>query len=181
MTMNGLEMQHLEILITGVQECKNWARDDLTEAKQMGQFADGIITWGGSQLCLSEASTVHNAKVEKLRLDEFKLARALRDSWVSQVKATSKYSIPHRGISVYGSSTFNDEIKFWRLDFCGVFRLVHFDTFFVPLKKSEFGTKAKEAILWSLTLGMRIKAEVSAREKDARPIDHEERELMQEM
>ncbi|KAI8350247.1 hypothetical protein B0O80DRAFT_458490 [Mortierella sp. GBAus27b] len=181
MTMNGLETQYLEVLITGVQERRNWARDDLTEAKQVGQFADGVETWEGSQLCLSEASTVHNAKAEKLRQDEFKLARALRDSWVSQVKATSKHTIPRRGIAVYGSSTFNDETRFWRLDFCGVFRLVHFDTFFIPLKKGEFGTKAKEAIIRSLALGMRIKAEVSAREEDAKPIDHEERELLQEM
>jgi hypothetical protein len=114
-------------------------------------------------------------------IKKFKLARALKDYWVSQVKATSKHSVPRRGIAVFGSSTFNDETKFWRLDFCGVFRLVHFDTFFTPLKKSEFGTKAKEAILRSLALGMRIKAEVSAQEEDAKPIDHEERELLQEM
>jgi len=97
------------------------------------------------------------------------------------VKATSKHSIPRCGIAVYGSSTFNDETKFWRLDFCGVFRLLHFDTFFVPLKKSEFGKKAKEAILRSLTLAMRIKAEVSAREEEAKPVDHELREMLQEI
>jgi hypothetical protein len=181
MTMTELETQYLEVLITGVQERKNWARDDFTEAKQTGQFADGVITWEGSQLCLSEASTLHDAKTEKLARDEYKLARALKDSWVNQVRTTSKQSIPRRGIAVYGSSTFNDESKFWRLDFCGIFRLVHFDTFFVPLNKGEFGTKAKNAILRSLTLAMHIKAEVSAREKDAKPLDHEERELLLEM
>ncbi|KAG0253235.1 hypothetical protein BG011_006477 [Mortierella polycephala] len=175
MTMTGLETQYLEVLITGVQERKNWARNDLIDAKQIGQFADGVTIWEGSQLCLSEASTIHNGKAEKLRQDEFKLARAMRDSWVSQVKATSKHSIPRRGIAVYGSSTFNDETKLWRLDFRGVFRLLHFDTFFVPLKKT------KEGILRSLILAMRIKAEVSAREEEAKPVDHEIREMLQEI
>ncbi|KAF9536453.1 hypothetical protein EC957_010886 [Mortierella hygrophila] len=170
MTMTGLETQYLEALITGVQERKNWARNDLIDTKQIGQFADGVTIWEGNQLYLSEASTIHNGKAEKLRQDEFKLARAMKDSWVSQVKATSKHSIPRRGIAVYGSSTFNDETKLWRLDFCGVFRLLHFDTFFIPLKKSEFGKKTREDILRSLTLAMRIKAEVSAREEEAKPV-----------
>ncbi|KAG0221193.1 hypothetical protein BGW41_007131, partial [Actinomortierella wolfii] len=180
MTITGLETRYLEVLITGVQERKNWTRDGLTEAKQMGQFADGATIWEGSQLYLSEASSIHNAKAEKLRQDEFKLARAMRDTWISQVKAISKHSIPRRGMAVFGSSTFNDETKFWRLDFCGVFRLIHFDTFFVPLKKSEFGKKAKEAVLQCLTLALRIKAEVSAREEKAKPVDHELRELLLE-
>ncbi|KAF9920694.1 hypothetical protein FBU30_009380 [Linnemannia zychae] len=178
--MTGLETRYLEILITGVQERKNWARDDLMEVKLTGQFADGVATWDGSQLYFSEASSIHNAKAEKLRQDEFKLARAMKDSWVSQVKATSKHSIPRRGIAVFGSSTFNNETKFWRLDFCGVFRLVHFDTFFIPLKKNEFGRKAKEAILQSLILAIRIKAEVSAREDETKPVDHEMRELLKD-
>ncbi|KAG9060709.1 hypothetical protein KI688_009820 [Linnemannia hyalina] len=181
MTMTGLETQYLEVLITGVQERKNWARNDLIDTKQIGQFADGVTIWEGCQLCLSEASTIHNGKAEKLRQDEFKLARAMRDSWVSQVKGTSKHSIPWRGIAVYGSSTFNDETNLWRLDFRGVFRLLHFDTFFIPLKKGEFGKKTKEAILRSLTLAMRIKAEVSAREEEAKPVDHEIREMLQEI
>ncbi|KAI8347015.1 hypothetical protein B0O80DRAFT_502988 [Mortierella sp. GBAus27b] len=56
-----------------------------------------------------------------------------------------------------------------RLDFCGVFRLIHLDSFFIPLKKSDFGTKAKEVILRSLALALRIKTEVPARGEAAEP------------
>ncbi|KAK3806747.1 MAG: hypothetical protein J3Q66DRAFT_358366 [Benniella sp.] len=181
MTLAGLETQYLEVLITGVQEHKNWNRDNLTEAKLVGQFADGLTIWGGNQLYLSEASSIHGAKAEKLNQDEFKLARAMKDSWVSQVGALSKYSIPRRGMAVYGSSTCNDETKFWRMDFIGVFRLVQFDAFLVPLKKDEFGVKAKEAIMRCLLLATRIKTEVSEREKKAKPVEYEVRELMQEV
>ncbi|KAK5801763.1 hypothetical protein F5H01DRAFT_371582 [Linnemannia elongata] len=48
MTMTRLETRYLEIFITGAQEHKNWARDDITEAKRIGQFADGAIMWEGS-------------------------------------------------------------------------------------------------------------------------------------
>lgn len=50
------------------------------EAKPIGQFADGATIWKGSQLCLSEASSIRNAKAEKVQQDEFKFARALKDS-----------------------------------------------------------------------------------------------------
>lgn len=104
----------------------------------------------------------------------------MRDSRVSQVRATCKHSVPLNGIAVFGSSTFKDETKLWRLDFRGVFRLVHFDSFFIPLKKSEFGNRAKLYILRCLELAMRVKAEVGTRGKDAAPVDHEMRELLEE-
>lgn len=178
--MTGVETQYLEVLISGVLERKNLEKDVLTEAKQPGQYADGVAIWGGSQIFLLEASTIHSPKAEKLRRDEFKLARAMRDSWVSQVRVTCKHSVPLSGIAVFGSSTFKDETKLWRLDFRGVFRFVHFDSFFIPLKKSEFGKKAKVSILRCLELAMRVKAEVDAREEDAAPVDHEMRELLEE-
>lgn len=177
--MAGIETQYLEILITGVQERKNWGRDELTEVKQVGQFADGVAIWGGNQVYLSEASQIQHSKSDKLRQDEYKLARAMRDSWVSQVKGLSKQSVPPRGIAVYGSSTFNDETKLWRLDFQGVFRIIHFDSFFVPLAKEGFGKKAKEAILRSLALAIRVKEEMSKRE-NLECVDHEMREFFKE-
>ncbi|KAK3807272.1 MAG: hypothetical protein J3Q66DRAFT_445041 [Benniella sp.] len=64
MTVTGLETQCLKVLIAGVQERKNWTRDDLTEAKQTGQFANGVTTWESSQLCLSEASTLRQYLLE---------------------------------------------------------------------------------------------------------------------
>ncbi|KAG0303201.1 hypothetical protein BGZ98_006903 [Dissophora globulifera] len=180
MTMAGVETQYLEVLIAGVLERKNLDKDDLTEAKQAGQYADGIAFWEDNQIFLSEASTIHSPKAEKLRQDEFKLARALRDSWISQLRSTCKHSVPLSGMAVFGSSTFKDETKLWRLDFGGVFRLVHFNSFFVPLKKGEFGKKAKVSILRCLELALRVKAEVDARENDADPVDHEMRELLEE-
>lgn len=43
-------------------------RDDLTEARQIGRFADGVR--GQSAIPL-EAMVIHNAIMKKLRQDEF--------------------------------------------------------------------------------------------------------------
>ncbi|KAG9060910.1 hypothetical protein KI688_007867 [Linnemannia hyalina] len=82
-----IETRSLEVLITGVQERKNHDKDPLIEAKQVGQYADGVTFCGSSQLYLSEASTIHNPKADKCVRDEFKLARAMRDSWINQFDA----------------------------------------------------------------------------------------------
>lgn len=83
MTMTSVETQYLGVLIFGVFERKSLKKYDLPGAKHPGQYADGVAIWGDSQIFLSEASTIHIPKAENLRRDEFKLARALRDSWVS--------------------------------------------------------------------------------------------------
>ncbi|KAG0322759.1 hypothetical protein BGZ99_003147 [Dissophora globulifera] len=70
MTMAGVETQYPEVLIVGALERKNLEKDDLTEAKQAGQYPDGVTFWENSQIFLSEASTIHSPKAEKLRQDE---------------------------------------------------------------------------------------------------------------
>jgi len=86
MTITGVETQCLEVQITGVQKRMNFRRDEMPETKHPGQFADGAAIWDGNQICLSEASLIQLAKTEKMRQDEFKLAGALRDSWIRSVK-----------------------------------------------------------------------------------------------
>ncbi|KAK3807277.1 MAG: hypothetical protein J3Q66DRAFT_445045 [Benniella sp.] len=150
MTITGVETQYLEVQITGVHKRMNLRRDEMTEVKHPGQFADGVATWNGNQICLSEASLIQQAKPDKMKQDEFKLARALRDSWISQVKTMSQHWISKCGLAVYGSSTFNSTTKLWRLECRGVFRLINFDSFLGARKTSA--SMAKTAILQCLQL-----------------------------
>ncbi|OAQ34789.1 hypothetical protein K457DRAFT_713079 [Linnemannia elongata AG-77] len=96
------------------------------------------------------------------------------------VKATCKHSVPLSRIAVFRSGTFKVEAKLWQLDFRDMFWLFHFDSFFSPLKKSEFGKKVKLSILRCLKLAKRVNAEVDARGEDAAPLEHEIRELLEE-
>ncbi|KAF9110742.1 hypothetical protein BGX30_007871, partial [Mortierella sp. GBA39] len=112
---------------------------------------------------------------EKLKEDEYKLVRAMRDSWISQLRATCRESIPCRAMTVFGSSSYKDETKLWLLDFKGVFRLFQFDTFLIPLKKRDFGRKMKAAALSCIELAVRVEMELQKRESEAVPVSYRER------
>ncbi|KAF9954686.1 hypothetical protein BGZ70_010490 [Mortierella alpina] len=175
MTLARIETRSLEILISGVQERKNLDKNPFQDTQQVGQFADGIAFRGSAQLYLSEAALLHSPKADKAAWDEFKLARAMRDSWISQVRSACRETVPRRGMAVFGSTSHKDETKIWRLDFRGVFRLMQFDAFLVPVTKQEFGAKAKVAIKCCMELALRVAEEVEARLADAPTIDFEQR------
>ncbi|KAG0352911.1 hypothetical protein BGZ54_002516 [Gamsiella multidivaricata] len=105
MTLVRIETRSLEVLITGVQERKNQDKDFFIEAKQVGHYADGVAFRDSSQLYLSEASTIHSPKADKCVRDEFKLARVMRDSWVSQVRSTCREAKQDFGIKAKAAVT----------------------------------------------------------------------------
>ncbi|KAG0322771.1 hypothetical protein BGZ99_003159 [Dissophora globulifera] len=70
-------------------------------------------------------------------------------------------------MAVFGSISYKDETKLWRLDFNGVFRLMQFDAFLVPLTKQEFGVKARAAVTKCLELALRVRKDDYAQSEDA--------------
>ncbi|KAG0196459.1 hypothetical protein BGX33_001628 [Mortierella sp. NVP41] len=181
LTLTNIETRSLEVLITGVEERKNQNLDLRLDVKQTGQFADGVGFSGANQIYLAEASTLHQPKTEKLKEDEYKLVMAMRDSWISQLRATCRESIPCRAMTVFGSSSYKDETKLWLLDFKGVFRLFQFDTFLIPLKKQDFGRKMKAAALSCIELAVRVEMELQKRESEAVPVSYRERVELNEV
>ncbi|KAF9127693.1 hypothetical protein BG015_004502 [Linnemannia schmuckeri] len=111
----------------------------------------------------TEAALIHYPTLEKRRQDEFKLARAMRDSWISHVRSVSSLAVPPRGLAVFGSVSFKDETKLLRMDFQGAFRLQQFDLFVIPLNKSDFGNKMRAAVISCLELAARLHQEVERR------------------
>ncbi|KAF9947465.1 hypothetical protein BGZ72_010531 [Mortierella alpina] len=163
LTMYSIESRYLEVLITAVEARKNQDRDPLLNIKETGQYADAVALHNNHQLLLPEASLVHSPKLDKRRQDEFKLARAMRDSWISQVRSISSLAVPPRGLAVFGSLSFKDETKFMRMDFRGVFRLQQFDLFIIPLAKKDFGYKMRAAVISCLELAARLQQEIEQR------------------
>ncbi|KAF8974924.1 hypothetical protein BGZ46_009587 [Entomortierella lignicola] len=163
LTMMDIESRSLEVLVTGVEERKNNHKDLRFETKVQGQYADGIGFKESNQIYLAEAARLHQPKEEKQSEDEYKLARAMRDSWISQLKAACRDSVPCRGMSVYGSSSHKDETKIWLMDFRGMFRLFQIDSFLIPQDKSDFGRNMKGAAMSCIELAIRIRDELQRR------------------
>ncbi|KAI7817895.1 hypothetical protein BC939DRAFT_311241 [Gamsiella multidivaricata] len=174
LTLTGIESRHLETLITGVQERKNLDKDLLLDTMESGQYSDGLAFSGSDQIYLAEASQIHNPNADKQRQDEFKLVRAMRDSWISQMGSICREAVPPRDFAVFGSCTYKDETKLWQLDFQGTFRLCQFNTFLIPLKKQEFGRRMKMTIQICLELAARIEMEIEKRH-NAMPASYDKR------
>ncbi|KAG0003553.1 hypothetical protein BGZ79_000620 [Entomortierella chlamydospora] len=85
LAMAKIETRYLEVLITDVDERKNHDKGLRFDTKEAGQFADGIGFRGVSQIYLAEASVLHQPKAENLLEDDFKLVRAMMDSWESHL------------------------------------------------------------------------------------------------
>ncbi|ORZ07749.1 hypothetical protein BCR41DRAFT_388817 [Lobosporangium transversale] len=177
LTLTGIESRHLEVQTTGVQERKNVDKDPLSDILEPGQYSDGLAFSGDNQIYLAETSLVRNPKAEKRRQDEFKLARGMRDSWVSQIRSICRESTPPRNFSVFGSATYKDETRLWQMDFQGVFRLRQFDSFLIPLEKKEFGRRMEMAVCVCLQLAARIEMEIESRANTI-PASYDQRNLL---
>ncbi|KAI1287580.1 hypothetical protein EDD11_010309, partial [Mortierella claussenii] len=161
--LNKIESRHLEVLVTGVQERKNHNKNPLFDTMKVGQYCDGLAFSGRDQIFLAESSQIQNTKADKRPQDQYKLARELRDSWLSQMKSVCREAVPPRDFAVFGACTYKDETKLLQLDFQGTVRLCQFDSFLIPLEKKEFGRRMKMAVQSCLKLAFRIEQEISRR------------------
>ncbi|KAG0350697.1 hypothetical protein BG005_009766 [Podila minutissima] len=176
LTMYGIQSRYLDILITAVEARKNQDKDPMLEIKETGQYADAVALHNDQQLFLAEAAQIHSPKLEKRHQDEYKLARAMRDTWISHVRSISSMRVPPRGLAIFGSASFKDETKLLRMDFQGAFRLQQFDMFSIPLRKQGFGMKMRAAVISCLELAARLDQETRRRNQVAPVLGFYERE-----
>ncbi|KAF9123438.1 hypothetical protein BGW39_008969 [Mortierella sp. 14UC] len=147
----------------------------LEDVKEIGQYADAVAIHNNLQLLLAEAALIHYPKLEKRRQDEYKLARAMRDSWVGHVRSIGSLAVPPRGLAMFGSVSFKDETKLLRMDFQGAFRLQQFDLFIIPLNKRDFGSKMRTAVVSCLELAARLQQETERRCQPSATLGYNER------
>lgn len=126
-------------------------------------MADGVALFGDHQIYLAEASVVYEPKLDKEFKDKFKVARCMRDSWNSQIKLISREAVPPRGLTVFGSTSFGDETKFYAMDFAGTYRLKQVGRMFVPLKKSHFGSRMQTCVRSCLRFALDMQNEIKRR------------------
>ncbi|KAF9117373.1 hypothetical protein BGW39_002253, partial [Mortierella sp. 14UC] len=134
LTLVGIRSRCFEIPIVGTKERKNYGRDLSMDIEEQASMADGVALFGKHQIYMAEASLIHDAKQDKESRDKFKVVRCMRDSWNSQIRSIARESMPPKGLAVFGSTSFEDETKFYAMDFVGVYRLREVGRMFVPLE-----------------------------------------------
>lgn len=156
--------RYLEVPIHGVDERKNAHRNLINEPKVHTHFADGVGLLDGGQAYLAEASVLFSPDPRKRHIDEYKLKRALRDTLISQIRRIAEESVPPSGTCVFGSTTFADKTKYYRLEFCGAFRLVQVGSMTVPITDSNFGGRMRRCLTSALEFAAHIMQEKRQRE-----------------
>ncbi|KAG0323620.1 hypothetical protein BGZ99_002675 [Dissophora globulifera] len=179
LALAGIESRHFEVMVIGVDERKNADRNLLVETKEHAYLADGVGLHRGHQLYLAESALLHSPRAEKRLQDCYKVMRAMKDSWVSQMRSTIREGRPPESFSVFGSTSFRDETRFYQMDVVGVFRVFEVNGMVVPISKADFGMKMEACMLCCLEFALLLKQEISARSTIA-PTTFKEKRLMLE-
>ncbi|KAG0019707.1 hypothetical protein BGZ82_011812 [Podila clonocystis] len=176
LTLAGIESRQFEIPITAVDKRKNSSRDLLVEQKHQAHNADGVGLVGSAQIYLAEAAKINNAAAEKKLSDMFKLKRDMRDSWVAQMRFICREASPPSRLTVFGSVSFEDETKFYAMDFSGVFRLHQINSMIIPLEKARFARGMKACMTSCLEFVLHLQAEMERR-NDVKELGYKEKSL----
>ncbi|KAF9576114.1 hypothetical protein EC968_000182 [Mortierella alpina] len=153
----------IHLRVTGTKERKNYGRDLFVETEEQALMADGVALIGDHQIYVAEASVIYEPKLDKQVKDRFKLIRCMRDSWNTQIRSIAREAMPPTGLSVFGSTSFGDETKFYSMDYTGTYRLRQVGRMLVPLTKVHFGSRMETCVKSCLKFGLHLQSEIKRR------------------
>ena len=87
----------------------------------------------------------------------------MRDSWNSQIRSIAREAMPPSGLSVFGSTSFGDETKFYAMDFAGTYRMRQVGRMLVPLNKAHFGSRMETCVKTCLKFALYLQCEIKRR------------------
>ncbi|KAF9408564.1 hypothetical protein BGZ94_002270, partial [Podila epigama] len=159
----GIRSRCFEIPITGTKERKNHGRDLSLEIEEQASMADGVAYFEDHQIYIAEASLIHEPKLDKEVKDKFKVVRCLRDTWNSHIRSIAREAVPPAGLTVFGSTSFEDETKFYAMDFAGTYRLRQVGRMLVPSRKSHFVRRMESCVRTCLKFALDLEEETIRR------------------
>ncbi|KAK3815492.1 MAG: hypothetical protein J3Q66DRAFT_370820 [Benniella sp.] len=178
LTTANIPSRMMEVTIDGKKDRK-------TETKQKGvrqntpRKADGVGLYNGNQVYVAEAARIYGAALGKKEDDAWKVKRAMRDSWVYQLRRMCKTERPTAPLVVFGSTSHLDTTKFFAMDFVGCFRVSPLSTMVVPLESNDFAKKMQPCMLTCLSFATILLAESDNRKKATLITDDEKEELLE--
>ncbi|KAF9332586.1 hypothetical protein BG006_004540 [Podila minutissima] len=174
-TMANIPTRMLEIAINGNKDRKVQLKVK-GERQDCARKADGVGFHAHQQIYIAESALIYGATQDKKDEDAWKSKRALRDSWVSQIKAISQTSHPRSGMSVFGSTSHNGETQFFAMDYKGLFRVRTLTSMMVPMQATSFAPGMQHCILACLEFVLHILDESERRNSAAKVTCQEESE-----
>jgi hypothetical protein len=163
LTLVNIESRHLEVSVKGVDENRNMDRNLLVETKEFGCYADGIGLYKGEQVYLAESSLIYQAKAEKRLQDCYKILRAMKESWISQIRSLIREGLPPKDLAIFGSTSFKTETRFYKMDMAGIFRVYEINRMVIPTTRSDFGERMKACMFCCLEFALLLKNETENR------------------
>jgi len=159
LTLVGIRSRCFEIPVTGTKERKNYGQNLSVETEEQACMADGVTVFEDHQIYMAEASLIHEPKLDKEPKDKFKVVHYMRDSWNCQIQSIARESVPPTGLTVFGSTSFEDETKFVAMDYVGTYRLRQFGRILVPLRKSHFARRMEICVKTCLKFALDLEEE----------------------
>jgi len=163
LTIAGIPTRMMEIPIDG-------NRDRKAEAKQKGgrqstaRKADGVGLHQDGQIYIAEAAQLYKATLDKKDDDAWKVKRAMRDGWVSQLRRTCETHRRPNKLVVFGSTSHRDVTKFYSMDFSGCFRVSSILSMVAPLASGVgFAEKMKSCMRTCLEFALILLMEMENR------------------
>ncbi|KAF9280633.1 hypothetical protein BGZ68_007115 [Mortierella alpina] len=174
-TAAGIQTRMLEVAISGSKERKTQVKSR-GERLEVARKADGVGMHDQHQIYIAESALIYGATQDKMDEDCWKSKRALRDSWVSQIKAISQDAHPRTGMSVFGSTSHNRQTQFFAMDYKGVFRVRTLTSMTMPVQADSFAAGMQQCILACLEFVLHVLDETERRNLAKKITLHKDRE-----
>ncbi|KAK3807221.1 MAG: hypothetical protein J3Q66DRAFT_406477 [Benniella sp.] len=109
---------------------------------------------------------IYGATLGKKEDDALKTKRAIRDSWVSQIRRICETSKPTTPLMVFGSTAQLNNTRFYVMDFMGCFRVTSIGTMVIPVdEKEDFANRMKACMITCLKFALAILNKMENRKK----------------
>ncbi|KAG0366078.1 hypothetical protein BGX24_003852 [Mortierella sp. AD032] len=134
LAQNDLTLRLFEVPVKGNNWRKNVRRDPLSDKTVPARMADAVVESPiGLQLLIVETAHLDGrATTKKAASDRWKIARALRDTWLLNVREAISDEKKPSDVVVSGLHLFGIEAHLFALDFVGVHRLYHIGKARIP-------------------------------------------------
>ncbi|KAF9339852.1 hypothetical protein BGZ91_004444 [Linnemannia elongata] len=138
LSKNDLTLRLFEVPVKGNSWRKNVGRDPLSDKTVPGRMADAVVeSPTGLQLLIVETAHLDGrATTKKAASDRWKIARALRDTWLLNVREAISDEKKPSNVVVFGLQLFGVEAHLLALDFVGTHRLYHVGKVKIPVSES---------------------------------------------